>query len=54
MWTQMGDAEEAIKVLRRYVALNPDHSFRIGDNVHWWWRSLLDKPEFQAVMSQRR
>jgi len=50
MRTQMGDYDEAIDLLKRYVALNKDHSFRVGGNVHWWWAPLVSKPEFQAVM----
>ena len=54
MRTQMGDYDEAIDLLKRYVALNKDHSFRVGGNVHWWWQPLVSKPEFQKVMSQEK
>ena len=54
MLAQMGEIGEAINLLKRYVALNPDHSFQAGDNVHWWWRDLVNKPEFQTLMTQRR
>jgi TolB-like protein len=54
MRAQMGQTDEAISLLKRYVALNPDHSFEVGDNVHWWWRDLVNQPAFQSLMSQRR
>jgi serine/threonine-protein kinase len=54
MRTQMGDLDEAIALLKRYVALNKDHSFRVGGNVHWWWTPLVSRPDFQAVMSQTK
>ena len=54
MWTQMGSYDEAISILKRYMPLNPDHSFQVGGNVHWWWRVLMDKPEFKALTTQRR
>jgi hypothetical protein len=53
MRAQMGSNEEAIELLRRYVAVNPDHSFQVGGNVHWWWRGLKSDPAFQAVMARR-
>jgi serine/threonine-protein kinase len=52
MRTQMGEYDEAIGLLKRYVALNKDHSFRVGANVHWWWTPLMNIPEFHRVMSQ--
>jgi serine/threonine-protein kinase len=54
MRTQIGDVDEAISLLKQYVAVNPDHSFMVGGNVHWWWRDLRDNPGFQAVLAQRR
>ncbi len=53
MRTQMGDYPEAIQLLRRYVAVNPDHSFQVGGNLHWWWRDLRNDPDFQQVMARR-
>ncbi len=50
MRTQMGDLDKAMSLVSQYVALNPDHSFCVGGNVHWWWRELTTKPEFQRVM----
>ncbi len=54
MRTQMGQADAAIDLLRRYVALNPDHAFTVGGNIHWWWRDLRNNPDFQAVMARSR
>ena len=53
MRTQMGDYPEAIDLLRRYVAVNPDHSFQVEGNIHWWWRDLRNNPDFQRVMARR-
>jgi hypothetical protein len=53
MRAQMGQDREAIDLLRRYVAVNPDHSFQVGGNIHWWWRNLKNDPAFQAVMARR-
>ncbi|HKP29710.1 MAG TPA: serine/threonine-protein kinase [Gemmatimonadales bacterium] len=54
MRAQMGDVDEAIALLKEYVAANPDHSFTVGGNIHWWWRDLRNSPGFQALLAQRR
>ncbi|MEZ4587798.1 MAG: serine/threonine-protein kinase [Gemmatimonadales bacterium] len=53
MRAQSGDLDEATELLRRYVSVNPDHSFKVGDNVHWWWEGLQGRPEFQALLARR-
>jgi len=53
MRTVMGDYDEAITLLRRYVALNPEHSFDVDGDLHWWWRPLRDQPGFATVTSSR-
>jgi hypothetical protein len=53
MLTQMGDLDEAMVRLKRYVALNPDHSFQVEGQVHWWWRDLRNRPDFQSLLVRR-
>jgi eukaryotic-like serine/threonine-protein kinase len=53
MRAQLGDYDEAIALLKEYVAFNPDHSFNVGRNVHWWWREIRSKPGFQAIVSRQ-
>ena len=53
MRTLMGDLETAVTMLKQYVAINPDHSFEVGGNIHWWWRDLRSNPGFQAVMKRK-
>ena len=50
---QMGDFDEAIALLKEYVASNPDHSFNVGGNVHWWWRDIRSRPDFLALLARR-
>ena len=54
MRTQMGDYATAVSLLKQYVAVNPDHSFRVGANVHWWWQDLLKQPGFEALLARQR
>ena len=49
---QFGDIDAAITMLTSYVAANPDHSFRVGGNVHWWWRDLRSKRGFEALLAR--
>ena len=54
MLAQIGDLDEAVTLLTSYVAANPDHSFRVGGNVHWWWRDLRNKRGFEALLARTR
>ena len=48
--TLLGERDEAIRLLQRYVAANPEHSFRVGGDISWWWRDLQNHPGFQALV----
>ncbi len=52
MLAQFGDLDQAISLLTAYVSANPDHSFRVGGNVHWWWRDLRNKRGFEALLAR--
>ncbi len=52
MLTRMGDHAQAIRLLKTYVQRNPDHSFRVQGQVHWWWQELRNLPEFQPLLSR--
>ncbi|MEX2526260.1 MAG: hypothetical protein WEA09_01365 [Gemmatimonadota bacterium] len=41
MRTLMGDHDQAIALLQRYSATNPEASFE----HHWWWRDLRGRPD---------
>ena len=47
----MGQDDAAMDILKRYVATHPEHSFRRNGMVHWWWRRLVSRPDFQAVLA---
>jgi serine/threonine-protein kinase len=53
MLAQMGEFDQAMDRLKRYVALNPDHSFQVGGNTHWWWRDLVNRPDFKALLARK-
>ncbi len=48
-----GDTDNAMGLLKRYVAANPGHSFESGGELHWWWRDLRDHPDFLSLTAPR-
>ncbi len=50
MRVRIADYDEALRLLTRYVAANPDHSFRVGGDVHWWWEPIRQMPQFQRLL----
>ena len=47
--TIIGDRDEAIALLKRYVAANPSHAFTRGGDISWWWRDLKTDPRFAQL-----
>jgi serine/threonine-protein kinase len=52
--TVIGDRDEAITLLRQYLAANPEHLFQPSGDVHWWWRNLQGHPAFQDLVARRK
>jgi TolB-like protein len=51
----LGDQDEAVQLLKRYVVANPGHRWDVSRELHWWWRPLRDNPDFlQNVAAPRR
>jgi tetratricopeptide (TPR) repeat protein len=46
-----GDPAGAVDVLRRWAAAAPGATAGIGDDPHWWWRSLQGRPDFEALVA---
>jgi len=51
MRTLLGEHDEAINLLKRFVAANDP--FQVGGDLHWWWRSLQSHPRFREVQARR-
>jgi serine/threonine-protein kinase len=51
--TQIGDHDEAIELLREYVAANPG-TFQSGEESDWMWQPLRGHPDFQALVASSR
>jgi TolB-like protein len=53
MRTILGDQDEAVRQLRRYVSANPGHRFvEVEGDLHWWWRPLRDNPGFREATAR--
>jgi len=48
---QLGDRDEALRLLREYMVANPRHREGFRKRVHWWWRPLQDDPRFKALIA---
>ena len=48
--TLLNDREEAVRLLKQYVAANPDRRADLGDESGWWFRGLQDYPQFQELV----
>ncbi len=49
----LGDQDEAVRLIRRYVLANPTHKFDTSTSMLWWWRPLRDNPGFQSVTAPK-
>ena len=47
-----GDPDRAVELLRIYVAADPNASFDSGGSLHWWWRNLSGRQDFQALINR--
>jgi serine/threonine-protein kinase len=47
---QLGDKDEALRLLREYLVANPRHREGFRKRVHWWWRPLQNDSRFKALI----
>ncbi len=52
--TILGDRDDAIALLQRYIAANPSHAFTRGGDISWWWRDLKSDPRFAQLTEAKR
>ena len=54
MRTLIRDYDEAIDLLKRYVAANPGHEFVAQAGTVWWWRELRAQPRWRELSQAGR
>jgi len=52
--TLVRDYDEAIDLLKRYVAANPGHEFLAQAGTVWWWRELRAQPRWRELSQAGR
>lgn len=50
----LGDAETAMRLLREYIAANPQAALRLRDDPGWWFRSIADRPDYRELTGNAR
>jgi serine/threonine protein kinase len=48
--TILGDKTEALRLLKTYLAANPEHRKGMAETQSWWWRDLKDDPRFREMV----
>jgi len=46
----LGDHAEAVKLIKEYLAVNPDHRGGFASGTVWWWRDLQGNTEFRRLV----
>jgi TolB-like protein len=48
--TLLGDDQEAVDLLQRYLTFNPERREGFAQHGHWWWRQLRSDPAYQRMI----
>jgi serine/threonine-protein kinase len=46
----LGDRAEAVRLIKEYLTVNPDHRGGFSTGTVWWWRDLQNDPEFRRLV----
>jgi hypothetical protein len=47
---RLGQRDEAIALLKRYLLAHPEHRKGFAVSQSWWWRGLRTDPRFQQLV----
>lgn len=47
--TMLGDHEEALQLLREFIAANPERRAELAKDYQWWFRDLRRDPRYQQL-----
>jgi TolB-like protein/tetratricopeptide (TPR) repeat protein len=51
--SRIGQTEEAVALVERYLIANPGHRFDEGHGLSWWWRALEPEPAFRRLLAMQ-
>jgi TolB-like protein/tRNA A-37 threonylcarbamoyl transferase component Bud32 len=46
----LGDRAEAVRLIKEYLTVHPDHRAGFASGTGWWWRDLQSDPEFRRLV----
>jgi len=49
-YLQLGDRDEALRLMKQQIAANPAHRVGLARSTHWWWRDIKDDPRFKQLI----
>lgn len=49
----LGDGEEAVRLLRTYIAANPERIDSYREDPGWWFRPIENRPDFKQLVAPR-
>jgi len=47
---QLGERDEALRLLGVYLATNPNDRLGLANDESWWWRGVHEDPRFKALV----
>ena len=47
----LGDYDEAVRLIKDYLTVNPEHRKGFVNRTMWWWRDLQTYPKFKALIA---
>jgi len=48
--TLLGDSDEAIRLLKEYLTVNPERTVSMRNDLSWWFKGLEANPKFQQAI----
>jgi serine/threonine-protein kinase len=50
----LGEGDTAMRLLKEYIASNPQAALRLRNDPGWWFRSIADRPDYRALTGAAR
>jgi hypothetical protein len=47
----LGDHDEAVRLIKDFLTVNPHHRRGFVNRTMWWWRDLQSNPQFKALIA---
>ena len=54
VYTILGDKADAIRLLKEYLAANPQRAVTLRDDAGWWFRDIEKDPQFRQLVGSAK